>query len=48
MMDNVEYSDKLLDLNGNGEYCKVKRDPNLKTQMKLSQILSKAKISRHK
>ena len=42
-MDRVEYSNKLADLIGNGGYCKVKKDPTLKTEKKLSQILSENK-----
>ena len=42
-MDRVEYSNKLADLIGNGGYCKVKKDPTLKTERKLSQILGKNK-----
>ena len=42
-MDRVEYSNKLTDLIGNGGYCKVKKDPTLKTERKLSQILGKYK-----
>ena len=41
--DRVEYSNKLVDLIGNGGYCNVKKDPNLKTERKLSQILGKNK-----
>ena len=40
---NVEYSNKLVDLIGNGGYCKVKKDSTLKTERKLSQILGKNK-----
>ena len=36
VMDRVEYSKKLADLIGNGGYCKVKKDPTLKTEKKLS------------
>ena len=43
VMDWVEYSSKLADLIGNGGFCKVKKDPTLKTERKLSQILSKKK-----
>ena len=43
VMDRVEYSNKLADLIENGGYCKVKKNPNLKTKRKLSQILSKNK-----
>ena len=43
VMDRVEYSNKLADLIGNGGYCKVKKDPTLKTERKLSQILGKNK-----
>ena len=43
VMDRVEYSNKLADLIGNGGYCKQKKDPNLKTERKLSQILGKNK-----
>ena len=39
--DRVKYSNKLTDLIGNGGYCKVKKDPTLKTERKLSQILGK-------
>ena len=42
-MDSVEYSNKLADLIGNDSYCKEKKDLNLKTERKLSQILSKNK-----
>ena len=38
VMDRVEYSNKLVDLIG---YCKVKKDPTLKTERKLSHILGK-------
>ena len=41
VMDKVEYSNKLADLIGKGDYCKVKTDPTLKTERKLSQILTK-------
>ena len=43
IMDKVEYSNKLADLISNGRYCKVKKNPTLKTERKLSQILSKNK-----
>ena len=43
VMDRVEYSNKLANLIGNGGYCKVKKDPTLRTKRKLSQILSKNK-----
>ena len=43
VMDRVEYSNKLVDLIGNGGYSKVKKDPTLKTERKLSQILGKNK-----
>ena len=43
VMDRVEYSNKLADLIGNGGYYKLKEDPTLKTERKLSQILSKNK-----
>ena len=43
MMDRVEYSNKLANLIENGGYCKVKKNPTLKTERKLSQILSKNK-----
>ena len=43
VMDRVEYSNKLVDLNGNSGSCKVKKDPTLKTERKLSQILGKNK-----
>ena len=39
--DRVEYSNKLADLIGNRGYCKVKKEPTLKTEGKLSQILGK-------
>ena len=42
-MDRVEYSNILTDLIGNGGYCKVKKDPTLKMERKLSQILGKNK-----
>ena len=42
-MDKIEYSNKLADLIGNGGYGKVKKDPTLNTETKLSQILSKNK-----
>ena len=42
-MDRVEYSNKLVDLIDNGGYRKVKKDPTLKTERKLSQILGKNK-----
>ena len=45
VMDKVEYSNKLADLISNGGYCKVKKNPILKTERKLSQILSKNKDS---
>ena len=43
VMDRVKYSNKLVDLIGNGGFCKVKKDPTLKTERKLSQILGKNK-----
>ena len=43
VMDRLEYSNKLADLIGNGGYSKVKKDPTLKTERKLSRILSKNK-----
>ena len=43
VMDRVEYSNKLADLIGNGGYCKVKKDPTLKTERKPSHILGKNK-----
>ena len=43
MMDKVEYSNKLTDLTGNGGYCRVKKGPTLKTEMKQSWILNKNK-----
>ena len=43
VMDRVEYSNKLVDLIGNSDYCKLKKDPTLKMERKLSQILSKNK-----
>ena len=43
VMDEVEYSKKLVDLIGNDNYCKVKKDPTLKMKRKLSQILSRNK-----
>ena len=42
-MDKEDCSNKLADLIGNGGYCKVKKDPTLKTERKLSQILDKNK-----
>ena len=42
-MDRLEYSIKLADLIGNGGYSKVKKDPTLKTERKLSQISGKNK-----
>ena len=42
-VDRVEYSNKLADLIGNGGYCKVKKDPTLKRERKMSQILGKNK-----
>ena len=42
-MDRMEYSKKLANLIGNGDDCKVKKDPTLKTERKLSQILGKNK-----
>ena len=42
-MDRLEYTHKLADLIGNGGYTKVKKDPTLKTERKLSQILGKDK-----
>ena len=41
VMDRLEYSNKLADLIGNGGYSKVKKDPTLKTERKLSRILNK-------
>ena len=43
VMGRREYSNKLADLIGDGGYCKVKKDPTLKTERKLSQILGKNK-----
>ena len=43
VMDRVEYSDKLADWIDNSGYRKVKKDPALKTERKLSQILGKNK-----
>ena len=43
VMERVEYSNKLADLIGNGGYCKVKKNPILKMERKLSQILGKNK-----
>ena len=43
VMNWVEYSKKLVDLIGNGGNCKVKKDPTLKTERKLSKILGKNK-----
>ena len=40
-IDNVEYSNKSMDLIGKGGYCKVKKDPTLKMERKLWQFLSK-------
>ena len=42
-MDRVEYSNKLVDLIGNGGYCKVKKDSTLKTERKQSHIVGKNK-----
>ena len=42
-MDRVEYSNKLADLVANGGYCKMKKDPTLNMERKLSQILCKDK-----
>ena len=39
VIDRVVYSNKLADLIDNGGYCKVKKDPTLMTERKLSQIL---------
>ena len=43
VMNRVEYSNKLADLNDNGGYFKVKKDRTLKTERKLSQVLGKNK-----
>ena len=43
VIDRVEYSKNLADLIGNDGYCKVKKDPTLKTERKLLQILGKNK-----
>ena len=43
VMDRVEYSNKLPDLIGNDGYCKVKKNPTLKMERKLSQVLGKNK-----
>ena len=43
VMDRVECPNKMADLIGNGGYCKVKKDPTLKIERKLSQILGKNK-----
>ena len=43
VMDRVEYSNKLADLIGNDGSSKVKKDPTLKTERKLSEILGKNK-----
>ena len=43
VMDRLEYSNKLTDLIGNGGYSKIKKDPTLKTERKLSKILGKNK-----
>ena len=43
VMDRVEYSNKLAELIDNGANSKVKKDPTLKTERKLSQILGKNK-----
>ena len=43
VMDRVEYSNKLAHLVDNGGYSKVKKDPTLKTERKLSLILGKNK-----
>ena len=45
VMDRVEYSNKFADLISKGGYCKVKKNPTLKTERKLSKILAKIKIS---
>ena len=39
----MSYSNKLANLIGNSDYGKVKKDPTLKTERKLSQILGKNK-----
>ena len=43
VMGEVKYSNKLTYLIDNGGYCKVKKDPTLKTERMLSQILCKNK-----
>ena len=43
VIDRVEYPNVFADLIGNGCYYKVKKNPNLKTETKLSLILSKNK-----
>ena len=43
VMDRVEYSNNWIYLIGNSCYCKVKKNPTLKTEMKPSQILVKNK-----
>ena len=43
LMDRVEYSNKMANLIGNGGYCKVKKDPTMRMEKKLSQILGKNK-----
>ena len=43
VMDKVQYSNKLADLIASGGYCNVKKNPMLKTERKLSQILNKNK-----
>ena len=47
-MDWMEYSNKLADLVGNGGYCKVKKDPTLKTERKRPQILKNHQDSSQK
>lgn len=46
VMDKLEYSEKLASLVGNGKY-KVKKDLILKTERKLSLILTKTRTTSH-
>ena len=43
VMDRVEFSNKLANLISSGGYYKVKKDPTLKTERRLSQTLCKNK-----
>lgn len=47
VMDKLEYSEKLASLVGNGKYKKVKKDLILKTERKLSLILTKTRTTSH-